>query len=215
MKRTLITTIMILLPGLLTLLLVYQRPSQSASPTIDAWPAFTMYYKEDGQFHIFTYEKPGTQHYKLVFNNPRDWTHTVTDSTWKEGVGSYNRYTGETLIYFDATANYTHTFDTSKDEYPTIPDQWLSIGYVKGLQQMSNVTKGETDDPALEKLILPVDTPCDQPDPSVTECKPGQKVRTGSREITYRIDALIPVLVVDKVEGEAVYTATVEKLEFR
>jgi len=39
--------------------------------------------------------------------------------------------------------------------------------------------------------------------------------REGSREITYRIDTLIPVLVVDKVEGETIYTATVEKLELR
>lgn len=51
--------------------------------------------------------------------------------------------------------------------------------------------------------------------PNITNYKPGQKVRTGSREITYRIDTLIPVLMVDKLDGVAVYTATVEKLEFR
>lgn len=80
---------------------------------------------------------------------------------------------------------------------------------------MPNATKGETDDPTLGKLIETSESPCDETNPSLTNCKPGQKVRTGSREITYRLDTLIPVLVVDKVEGEAVYTATVEKLTLR
>lgn len=80
---------------------------------------------------------------------------------------------------------------------------------------MPNVTKEETADPALGKLIETGESPCDEADPSLTNCKPGQKVRTGSREITYRLDTLIPVLVVDRVEGEAIYTATVEKLELR
>jgi hypothetical protein len=215
LKRTLITGAMVLIAGLLMLILIYQRPTSSATSTVDAWPPFTMYYREEGQVHVISNGKPGMQSYKFVFNSTRDWTHTISDSTQKEFVGSYKKYTGETMVEFDASTNYTTTTDTSKDEYPYIPDQWLTIGYIKGLQQMSNVTKGETDDPALEKLILLVAAPCDQPEPNVTDCKPGQEVRAGSREITYRVDTLIPMLVVDKVEGEAVYTATLEKIEFR
>lgn len=212
-QRILITSAMILITSLLLLLLIYQRPTNSASSSVDAWPPFTMIYKEEGQVRVFAWGI-GTQRYEFVFNSPRDWTHTITDSTHKEFVGSYQRYTGETMVQFEASSNYTSTTDTSKDHL-YIPDQWLSFGYIKGMQQMPNVSITKTDDPALEKLIETGEITCDETNPNLTNCKPGQKVREGSREITYRIDMLIPVLLVDKLDGEAVYTATVEKLEFR
>jgi len=172
-----------------------------------------MDYKEEGQVHGFAWGI-GTQSYKFVFNSTREWTHTITDSTHMEFVGSYQRYTGETLIQFEASSNYTTTTDTSKDAL-YIPDQWLSFEYIKGLQQMPNVSISKTDNPALEKLIETGEIPCVQPEPSPVNCKLGQEVLIGAREITYRTDTLIPVLMVDKVDGTALYTATVEKLEFR
>lgn len=213
-QRILITSAMTLIASLLVLLLIYQRPTvNSASSSVDAWPPFTMNYKEEGQVRVFSWGV-GTQSYEFVFNNTRDWTHTITDSTHKEFVGSYQRYTGETLVQFEASSNDTTTTDTSKDHL-YIPDQWLSFGYIKGMQQMPNVSITKTDDPALEKLIEMGEMPCEPTEPDDTNCKPGEKVRIGSREITYRIDTLIPVMMVDKIDGVAVYTATVEKLEFR
>lgn len=46
-------------------------------------------------------------------------------------------------------------------------------------------------------------------------CKPRQKVCASSREITYHIDTLIPVVVMDKVESGTIYTATVEQFKLR
>lgn len=212
-KRTTIISTVILIASLLVLFLVYQRPTTSASSSVGTWPPFTMDYKEEGQVRVFSWGI-GTQSYQFVFYSPRNWTHTITDSTHKEFVGSYRKYTRETMAQFEASTNETTTTDTSKD-YPYIPDQWLSIGYIKGMQQMPNVSITKTDDPALEKLIETGEMPCEETEPNATNCKPGQKVRIGSREITYRIDTLIPVMMVDKIDGVAVYTATVEKLEFR
>lgn len=215
-SKGLLALIMLLLPltvcGMISLAI--RTPVTAPPKTPTDWPPFTMEYREEGHVHVITRAEPGFQRYQFIFNTPTDWKHTITDSTQKAFIGSYKQYMGVSLIDFDASSNYTTTTDTSNDD-PYIPDQWLSIGYIKGLQQMPNVTKEETDDPTLGKLIETGESPCDEADPSLTNCKPGQKVRTGSREITYRLDTLIPVLVVDKVEGETVYTATVEKLEFR
>ena len=183
-----------------------QTTTRTRISTVKAWPPFTMYYRDEwGR---------GRQRYKFVFNHVRDWTHTTIESTQKESSIFQTKYTGDTMVTFDSPTHYITT-DTSKDPYPYIPTQWLSIGYIKGLQLMPNVTKAESNDPALEKLIETGEIPCDENSPSFIKCKPGQEVQKGSREITYHIDTLIPMLLVDKWDGVAVYTATVEKLEFR
>lgn len=207
-KSTIILSI-----GLLFILFGCFRPVRTPA-TVSAWPPFTMEYREEGQVHVRAWGT-GTQRYQFIYNNKRDWTHTIIDSTRKEVIGSYKRYTGESLVEFEASSNYTTTVDTSKDAYPYIPAQWLTIGYIKGLPHMSNVTIVETTDLALAKLIEKIESPCDPHNPNLPQCKPGQTVHSGSREITYRLDTLIPVLVVDKVDGEIIYTATVEKLALR
>lgn len=214
--KGLVVGLMLFLPlvvcGMISLAI---RSSASAPPKmLTDWPPFTMEYREEGNVHVIAQAEPGFQRYQFIFNTPTDWTQTITDSTQKAFIGSYKQYTGARLIEFDASSNATTTKDTANDA-PYIPDQWLSIGYIKGLQQMPNVTQEETADPTLGKLSETSESPCDETDPTLTNCKPGQKVRTGSREITYRLDTLIPVLVVDKVEGEAIYTATVETLALR
>ncbi len=183
-----------------------QTPTRARIPIVNAWPPFTMYYRDEWE--------TGMQRYKFVFNHVRDWTHTTIESTQKESAIFQTKYTGDTMVTFDSPTSYIST-DTSKEPNLYIPTQWLSIGYIKGLQLMPNVTKVESHDPALEKLIETGEVPCDENAPSFIKCKPGQKVQKGSREITYRLDTLIPVLMVDKWDGIAVYTATVEILEFR
>lgn len=183
-----------------------QMPTRIRISKVKAWPPFTMYYRDEWG--------TGMQRYKFVFNHARDWTHTTIESTQKESAIFQTKYTGDTMVIFDSPTSYTTT-DTAKDPYPYIPTQWLSIGYIKGLQLTPTVIRAESSDPALEKLIETGEIPCDENGPSFIKCKPGQKVQKGSREITYLIDTLIPVLMVDKLEGVAVYTATVEKLEFR
>lgn len=237
LNRLLMTVVLASLALVGALLIIAKSRIGNNESGPESWPPLIMSYKEQGQIGLIADGGIGTQTYQLDYDGPQKWKLTILDSTKRDNIGSWRAFDGNTINTYQADANYTDTITVSKEGVFYAPDQWLTPLYILSLSAKPNVVKQPSDQPNREVLELTEEVPClrDIPVteaqkqagliiPELTEaqkqlgvkpCVPDQKSRISTRQVTYTVDHLIPMQIIDKVDGIGVFTATVEKLTFK
>lgn len=196
--------------------------SRASVTGAENWPAFVMTYREEGHIGFITDGKPGTQVYEFTYNGSQDWKLTVLDSTKYDNIGSWRVYDGKTVTTFQSANNYTDTVDVSGDNGVYAADQWLTPLYILSLQTKPNAIKQDNSEPGIDTIVLTEERSCTDEIPltetqkelGVKECSPDQEMRVFTREVTYTSDHLIPMMIIDQIDGVSVYTVTVETMVF-
>lgn len=217
-KILLVLFVIILLTG--GAITANQVIGNNRTPELESWPPFAMHYTEEG-YSMAPDGKLGSQTIEVLYDSFDNWKVTIVDSSAFPALnGTWTAYDGETNTHYSAETDETTTADVSKDDGFYVPTQWLVPLYVPTLLEKPSVTPEPSNDPNLHKIVVADESPCEpfteaQEQAGLTMCKAEQKFRVSTREIIYDSQYLIPRLIVDKLDGTAIYTVTVDELTFK
>lgn len=203
-------------------LVFFLRGVTGATPTLTPTtnrPAFTMVYEEWG-YGFGLNGAPGAQRVKVTYDNPRHWrVEILSHSAVPEVAGSWSTYNGAEIRSFDPRGGEEIVNDVAQDEGVYIPEQWLIPHYISKLLRQSNVTPTDPPSQGLEALIVTEEGPCNQP-PNVMRraglapCAEGDR-RVAQRKVVYREEGLIPLQIIDTLDGVAIHKISVKELTVR
>lgn len=193
------------------------------TPEMELWPAFVMIFKEEN--YTFSPEQVwSSQTTELIYNRFDDWKVTLLDNAAQPDVkGMWSTYDGQVITHYDPRVGSSSKTDVSQDSGFHIPEQWLTPLYILSLQAKPDVIKALNVESGTEKLTVTEEIPCiadvplteAQKQAGLDECSDEKTIRVSTREITYTTEYLMPMQIVDKVDGFVVDIITVESLIFQ
>lgn len=201
-------------------LVVNQLLKNNRTVGAKSWPAFTMIYTTEG-FGMAPAGAIGSQTTELIYDSVNNWKVTITqNSAFPALQGTWSVYDGQLITHYNAESGETTVNDVSNEEGFRVPDQWLAPLYVPALLKTPGVIPEPGEEPNLQKIVVTDESPCDpftavQQQAGLAECKADQTARIATREVTYDTAHLIPLKIIDKLDGTAMYTVTVDELTFQ
>ena len=219
-----IMSITLCIVGLVVVAFVATRAlGNNHTPDMELWPAFVMIFKEEN--YTFSPQQVwSSQTTELVYNRFDDWKVTLLDNAAQPDVkGMWSTYDGQVITHYDPRVGSTSKTDVSQDSGFHIPEQWLTPLYISSLQAKPDVIKVLNAESGTEKLTATEEIPCiadvpltaAQKQAGLDECSDEKTIRVSTREITYTTEYLMPMQIVDKVDGFVVDIITVESLIFQ